>query len=361
MSSSKSLPIDISNLSKSYGLVKALDDVSLNISAGEFLTLLGPSGSGKTTLLMALAGFVRPNSGSIRFGGQEVIATPPHERGLGMVFQSYALFPFMTVAENVAYPLKVRGVSKSDQKIRAERALETVQLGEYGDRRITQLSGGQQQRVALARAMVFEPQIILMDEPLSALDKKLREHMQIELKALHQKLDATVVYVTHDQREALTMSDRIAVVNHGRIEQIDTPEKLYRQPKSFFVADFIGESVSVPIDVDNNSAKLNGRKIISNQSIIQVSGKHHLVIRPELLEVISGAVPKKSNDLSGKVHDIIYQGDSVLVIVQNKYFGLINVRVPANRAGQTGLPSRGERIGLALHPEDTIIVPEHLL
>ena len=204
MSSSKSLPIDISNLSKSYGLVKALDDVSLNISAGEFLTLLGPSGSGKTTLLMALAGFVRPNSGSIQFGGQEVIATPPHERGLGMVFQSYALFPFMTVAENVAYPLKVRGVSKNDQKIRAERALETVQLGEYGDRRITQLSGGQRQRVALARAMVFEPQIILMDEPLSALDKKLREHMQIELKALHQKLDATVVYVTHDQREALT-------------------------------------------------------------------------------------------------------------------------------------------------------------
>ena len=316
MSSSKSLPIDISNLSKSYGLVKALDDVSLNISAGEFLTLLGPSGSGKTTLLMALAGFVRPNSGSIQFGGQEVIATPPHERGLGMVFQSYALFPFMTVAENVAYPLKVRGVSKSDQKIRAERALETVQLGEYGDRRITQLSGGQRQRVALARAMVFEPQIILMDEPLSALDKKLREHMQIELKALHQKLDAT---------------------------------------------DFIGESVSVPIDVENNSAKLNGRKIISNQSIIQGSGKHHLIIRPELLEVISGAIPKKSNDLSGKVHDIIYQGDSVLVIVQNKKLGLINVRVPANRAGQTGLPSRGEKIGLALHPEDTIIVPEHLL
>ncbi|MDG2058301.1 MAG: ABC transporter ATP-binding protein, partial [Tateyamaria sp.] len=200
----QSLPIDIANLSKAYGSVKALDDVSLNIAAGEFLTLLGPSGSGKTTLLMALAGFVRPDGGSIRFGDQEMIATPPHKRGLGMVFQSYALFPFMTVAENVAYPLKVRGVSKSDQKTRAERALDTVQLSGYGDRRITQLSGGQRQRVALARAMVFEPQIILMDEPLSALDKKLREDMQIELKALHQKLDATVVYVTHDQREALT-------------------------------------------------------------------------------------------------------------------------------------------------------------
>lgn len=185
-SAAQSLPIHISCLCKAYGSVKALDNVSLNIAAGEFLTLLGPSGSGKTTLLMALAGFVRPDGGSIKFGDREMIATPPHKRGLGMVFQSYALFPFMTVAENVAYPLKVRGVSKSDQKTRAERALDTVQLSGYGNRRITQLSGGQRQRVALARAMVFEPQIILMDEPLSALDKKLREHMQIELKALHQ-------------------------------------------------------------------------------------------------------------------------------------------------------------------------------
>ncbi|HBS37793.1 MAG TPA: polyamine ABC transporter ATP-binding protein, partial [Rhodobacteraceae bacterium] len=192
-SAAQSLPINVSNLCKSYGVIKALDNVSLNIAAGEFLTLLGPSGSGKTTLLMALAGFVRPDGGSIQFGGREMIATPPHKRGLGMVFQSYALFPFMTVAENVTYPLKVRGVSKSDQMTRVERALDTVQLGGYGDRRITQLSGGQRQRVALARAMVFEPQIILMDEPLSALDKKLREHMQIELKTLHQKLDATIV------------------------------------------------------------------------------------------------------------------------------------------------------------------------
>ena len=161
----QSLPIEVSSLCKAYGSIKALDHVSLNIAAGEFLTLLGPSGSGKTTLLMALAGFVRPDSGSIKFGDREVIATPPHKRDLGMVFQSYALFPFMTVAENVAYPLKIRGVSKSDQNTRAERALDTVELGGYGDRRINQLSGGQQQRVALARAMVFEPQIILMDEP----------------------------------------------------------------------------------------------------------------------------------------------------------------------------------------------------
>lgn len=359
-SAAQSLPIDISNLRKAYGSIKALDDVSLNIAAGEFLTLLGPSGSGKTTLLMALAGFVRPDGGSIRFGNREMITTPPHKRGLGMVFQSYALFPFMTVAENVAYPLKVRRVSKSDQMSRVERALDTVQLSGYGDRRITQLSGGQKQRVALARAMVFEPQIILMDEPLSALDKKLREHMQIELKALHQKLDATVVYVTHDQREALTMSDRIAVVNHGRIEQIDTPERLYRQPHSFFVADFVGESISLNVEVANDTAQLNGRALKSDVPIAQGRGGHRLVIRPELLEVTSSAVPETANDLSGHVQDIIYQGDSVLVIVQHESFDKINVRVPANRAGQTGLPSKGERIGLALHPEDTIIVPEHV-
>ena len=361
MSANKSLPIDISNLSKSYGPVKALDDVSLNISAGEFLTLLGPSGSGKTSLLMALAGFMRPDCGSIRFGNNEMITTPPHKRGLGMVFQSYALFPFMTVAENVAYPLKVRGVSKSDQESRAKRALDIVQLGGYEDRRITQLSGGQKQRVALARAMVFEPQIILMDEPLSALDKKLREHMQIELKALHQKLDATVVYVTHDQREALTMSDRIAVVNQGRVDQVETPEQLYRQPNSFFVADFIGESLSWPVELSNNTALLNGRVLKSDLPIAQGSGGHRLIIRPELLEVVSNAVPDNANDLSGNIQDIIYQGDSVLVIVQHDNLGMINVRVPANRAGQAGLPSKGERIGLALYPEDTIIVPEQVL
>ncbi len=353
------LPIDISNLSKSYGSVKALDRVSLNIAAGEFLTLLGPSGSGKTTLLMALAGFVRPDSGSIRFGDQEMIVTPPHKRGLGMVFQSYALFPFMTVAENVAYPLRVRGVPKSDQKTRVEGALDTVQLGGYGDRRITQLSGGQKQRVALARAMVFEPQIILMDEPLSALDKKLREYMQIELKELHQKLDATVVYVTHDQREALTMSDRIAVVNHGRIEQVDTPERLYRQPSSFFVADFIGESVSLPVDVTGNTVLLAGKGLKFDLPIAPGRG-HRLVIRPELLEVTPGAVPETANDLSGHVQDIIYQGESILVIVQHDSAGQINVRVPANRVGQTGLPSKGELIGLALYPEDVIIVPEQV-
>ena len=282
----QSLPISVRNVVKAYGSVRALDDMSIDVRAGEFLTLLGPSGSGKTTLLMALAGFVIPESGSIRFGEQEMITVPPHQRGVGMVFQSYALFPFMSVEENIAYPLKIRRVSAADQRMRVEAALEMVQLGGYGGRRIHQLSGGQMQRVALARSMVFEPRIILMDEPLSALDKKLREQMQIELKALHRKLDATIVYVTHDQREALTMSDRIAVINQGRIAQLDVPEVLYRKPKSLFVADFIGESVVLPVVVqDGAAAMLNGRRLKSTNILASASGPHYLVIRPELLEL----------------------------------------------------------------------------
>lgn len=356
--STQSLPIRLAHLSKAYGSFKALDDVSLDIAAGEFLTLLGPSGSGKTTLLMALAGFVVPDAGSIRLGDREVIATPPHLRGLGMVFQSYALFPFLSVAENVAYPLKVRGVPKSEQANRVNRALESVQLKGLGDRRIGQLSGGQKQRVALARAMVFEPRIILMDEPLSALDKKLREHMQIELKALHRKLDATIVYVTHDQREALTMSDRIAVVNKGRIEQVGTPEQLYRNPCSYFVADFIGESVSLPVTVEGGNAYLGRRPIHTERPIDAGFGPLRLVVRPELVQIGKAKGDTSGNDLSGRVTEIIYQGDSALLVASIEDIGNIGVRVPANRAIKTSLPSVGDTVSLSLDPADTIIVPE---
>ena len=356
--SSQSLPITVARLCKAYGAVRALDDVSIDIAAGEFLTLLGPSGSGKTTLLMALAGFARPDSGSIKFGTEEVLLTPPHKRGLGMVFQSYALFPFLSVAENVAYPLKIRGMSKDVQSEKVQKALESVQLGGFGERRISQLSGGQRQRVALARAMVFEPRIILMDEPLSALDKKLREHMQIELKDLHRKVGATIVYVTHDQREALTMSDRIAVVNNGRIEQLGTPEQLYRHPNSYFVADFIGESVTLPVRMTGTDCYLGTRKLISSAPVTSGDGPHRLVIRPELLEVGKGTPEPDCNDLSGRVRDVIYQGDSVLVIVEHDSGDELTVRVPANRASKGGLPSVGDQIGLSLHAEDTIIVPE---
>ncbi|MEH6648031.1 ABC transporter ATP-binding protein [Sulfitobacter sp.] len=350
---SKSLPISIRNVTKTYGDFFALNDVSIDIKAGEFLTLLGPSGSGKTTLLMALAGFVNPDNGSIRFGDKEMIVTPPHKRGVGMVFQSYALFPFMSVADNVAYPLKIRKVPAAERRERAERALEVVELGGYGDRSIAAMSGGQRQRVALARSMVFEPQIILMDEPLSALDKNLREQMQFELKALHRKLDATIVYVTHDQREALTMSDRIAVVNQGKIAQLATPEELYRNPKTKFVADFVGESTLLPVEVTGGTAKLGEHVLHSNLKDFKEGEKYFLVTRPELLSVGQDAVREGMNDLSGVISEVVFQGDSLLALVQLGSGLEIGIKLPANE-----VPQIGKEIFIGLHPDETIIVPE---
>jgi ABC-type Fe3+/spermidine/putrescine transport system ATPase subunit len=223
-------------------VVRSLD---LDIRRGEFLSLLGPSGSGKTTCLMMLAGFESPTAGEIMLNGQPITRTPPHKRDFGMVFQNYALFPHMTVAQNVAYPLVVRKVPRSEVAQRVTRALAMVQLTGKDERHPAQLSGGQQQRVALARALVFEPQLVLMDEPLGALDKQLREHMQLELKALHRQLGVTFVYVTHDQGEALTMSDRVAVFNEGAIQQIDSVERLYETPANRFVAGFVGDSTEL--------------------------------------------------------------------------------------------------------------------
>ena len=352
----KSLPIGIKSLSKSYGDVYALEDVSLDIKAGEFITLLGPSGSGKTTLLMTIAGFVSPDQGSIYFGQQEMTMTPPHMRGLGMVFQNYALFPFMSVAENVGYPLRVRGMSETDQKKKIDAALEMVQLEGYGERRIHQLSGGQKQRVALARAMVFEPKIILMDEPLSALDKKLREHMQIELKALHQKLEATIVYVTHDQREALTMSDRIAVINNGRLVQVDAPKALYDNPKDLFVADFIGESVLLQLENSKDGLILRGQPLKMTNPQPKGVDPYCLVIRPELL-VMSNSKADTVNDLAGIVSASVYQGESVLVMVDLGNDTKISVRLPASKSqSSNNIPEVGKPIQLGLHAEDVIIV-----
>ena len=224
------------------GPVVAVDSVSLDIAPGEFLTLLGPSGSGKTTTLMMLAGFEIPSDGEIYVDDTAIAAIPPYKRNIGMVFQNYALFPHMTVGENIAFPLKMRGLSKSEIARMSKEALELVKLPGYEGRYPRQLSGGQQQRIAVARALVFNPRVLLMDEPLGALDKQLRESLQLEIKSLHDQLGVTIVYVTHDQQEALVMSDRIAVMNNGRIEQIGSPVALYDQPQSRFVASFIGES-----------------------------------------------------------------------------------------------------------------------
>ena len=229
------------NVQKSYdGEILVVKDLNLDIPKGEFVTMLGPSGSGKTTCLMMLAGFEPATHGEIFLDNKPINMVPPNKRGIGMVFQNYALFPHMTVAENLAFPLQVRGMSKSEQEDRVNRVLEMVELPQMSGRRPAQLSGGQQQRVAVARALVFEPTLVLMDEPLGALDKQLREQMQYEIKHIHENLGVTVVYVTHDQTEALTMSDRVAVFEDGVIQQLSSPESLYENPQNSFVAQFIG-------------------------------------------------------------------------------------------------------------------------
>ena len=241
MSGDRGASVRFDSVQKSYdGETLVVKDLNLDIKKGEFLTMLGPSGSGKTTCLMMLAGFEPATFGEIFLNDRPINNVPPHKRGVGMVFQNYALFPHMTVAENLAFPLQVRNMGKAEQAEKVKRALEMVELPEFGSRRPAQLSGGQQQRVAVARALVFEPDLVLMDEPLGALDKQLREQMQYEIKHIHENLGVTVVYVTHDQTEALTMSDRVAVFNDGVIQQLSSPDSLYETPQNSFVAQFIG-------------------------------------------------------------------------------------------------------------------------
>jgi putative spermidine/putrescine transport system ATP-binding protein len=351
------LPITVSNVTKTYGKVHALDDVSIDVKSGEFLTLLGPSGSGKTTLLMVLAGFTRPDRGSLKFGETEMIRTAPHLRDVGMVFQNYALFPHMTVAGNVGYPLKIRKTPKAEIAERVERALDTVQLGGFGDRGIDQLSGGQKQRVALARAIVFEPRILLMDEPLSALDKKLRDRMQIELRRLHDKLGITTVYVTHDQREALTMSDRIAVVNHGRIMQLATPEQLYDHPENRFVADFIGDSSFLPVTRSKDQVLFGDTALKLSQTPPNAKSLL-LMLRPERVRICSAKDAKNMNTFQSTVSEVVYQGDSFLLYAQLPNGSEIAVRGAIRQGTVTGLPAVGDPVMLGLDPGDTVLIAE---
>lgn len=357
---STALPISIQGLTKKYGELYALDSVDLQIKRGEFLTLLGPSGSGKTTLLMAIAGFNRPDAGSIRFGDREVILTPPHKRDVGMVFQSYALFPHMSVADNIAFPLKLRGIASKESEERVTEALETVQLSGLGERGIDQLSGGQRQRVALARAFVFRPRILLMDEPLSALDKKLRERMQIELKHLHRKLGVTTVYVTHDQREALTMSDRIAVINQGRLAQVDTPEAIYNNPSNVFVADFIGESTMLPLSADDTGRLYFKSHRITDDPVDANPSGWSLVIRPERLNILKGAKSDPANTIvfESTVLESVFQGETAFSIVTIEDETELAVRFETGSAAPTQGLKPGDKVSVALHREDIIVVPQ---
>ncbi|WP_417264512.1 ABC transporter ATP-binding protein [Celeribacter sp.] len=309
--------VSFEHVQKSYdGETLVVKDLNLQLAKGEFLTMLGPSGSGKTTCLMMLAGFETATHGEIRLDGKPINQVPPHKRGIGMVFQNYALFPHMTVGENLSFPLEVRGMGKSEREAKIKRALDMVQMGAFANRRPAQMSGGQQQRIALARALVFDPKLVLMDEPLGALDKQLREHMQFEIKHLHESLGITVVYVTHDQGEALTMSDRVAVFNDGRIQQLAPPAELYERPDNSFVAGFIGENNKLPgvieeLNGDRAVVRLENGELIDATAVnVQAKGDKTLVsIRPERVEFKPELIPAGAHTIDAEVLEVIYMGD----------------------------------------------------
>jgi len=334
-------------IGKTYdGANRVVDDLHLDIVRGEFLTLLGPSGSGKTTTLMMLAGFESPTFGEILLDGKPLSKLPPYQRQIGMVFQNYALFPHMTVAENIGFPLSVRHVPRAEIARRVDRALDMVQLGGFGARRPSQLSGGQQQRIAVARALVFEPKLVLMDEPLGALDKQLREQMQLEIKHLHDELGVTVVYVTHDQSEALTMSDRIAVFHQGRIQQLATPDKLYERPANAFVASFIGENNRFDgtlVARDGASCRVrlaDGSELDATAGTdIAPGAAVVLSLRPERVTI--GPRPG-ANTLPAQMLEVIYLGDHCK----------LRMRV----AGSEEFVAKVPAAGVAWNRGDTLIV-----
>ena len=330
--------VKFDKVDKSYdGKVLVVKDLNLDIAEGEFITMLGPSGSGKTTCLMMLAGFETPTNGEIYLDKNPISNIPPHKRGIGMVFQNYALFPHMTVYENLAFPLRVRKVSKEDTDKKIDKALSMVSLTGFENRMPGQLSGGQQQRVAVARALVFDPAVVLMDEPLGALDKNLRESMQYEIKHIHESIGVTVVYVTHDQGEALTMSNRIAVFNDGKVQQLSSPDKLYEEPVNSFVAEFIGENNRFSgqvTDVSKDKCKVkldDGSEILANPIVVKSSGEKTIVsLRPE--RALINTKEKMENNFKGKIEEVIYHGDHTRVrlnLLGNKDFIL---KVPNSSA-----------------------------
>jgi putative spermidine/putrescine transport system ATP-binding protein len=346
-------PLGLRSLSKHYGPLKAVDSIDLDVAGGEFVTFLGPSGSGKTTTLKMVAGFITPTSGNITIDGKAVTA-PPHKRDIGMVFQNYALFPHMTAAQNVGFPLSVRRVDRKEAERRIQEALTLVELGAHGDRYPRQLSGGQQQRVALARALVFRPRVVLMDEPLGALDKKLRENLQLEIKRIQQQLNITMIYVTHDQEEALVMSDRIAVFNEGRIEQIASGEELYEHPTSVFVADFIGESNILRGHLDGDQGLFVSGMIRCRVGTgrSDVRGNAALVVRPERLQLRRADVEISAgvNAVNATVGEVIYLGSERKYLLATRDGTKLVVR------HQPGATTEHPRIG-----DDVIVTwsPEH--
>ncbi len=355
--------IEIQRLIKKFGNVVAVDNVSLEIEKGEFVTLLGPSGSGKTTTLMMIAGFLFPNSGDILIGAESIISKPANKRNFGIVFQNYSLFPHMSVLENIAFPLKMRKWDPQDIRERVKGFLDLVKLSGFEQRYPKQLSGGQQQRVALARALVFNPPVLLMDEPLGALDKNLREAMQLEIKDIQKRLQITTIYVTHDQSEALTMSDRIVVMNNGEIEQIGTAEDLYERPANRFVASFIGESNFLEGRVSDRDEKAiqvtsdKGIKFsIPNEYDFGIGDNICTVLRPEKLTFLRVGEKRAGwNMLEGVIEEEIYLGEIRRYKVEILKGQVLSIKI--SNAAEAEHCKRGNRVTVGWKWNDGIIVP----
>jgi len=354
--------IRLNNLSKEFGPVIAVDEVNIDVRKGEFVTFLGPSGSGKTTTLLMIAGFEEPTNGDILIDGETIVGKPPYKRDIGMVFQNYALFPHMTVFDNIAFPMKMRKVDQAKIKESVEETLELVRLAGYAGRYPNQLSGGQQQRIAMARAIVFNPSLLLMDEPLGALDRKLREELQLELRRLHQLLNITVIYVTHDQEEALVMSDRIAVMNHGRLEQIGSPEDLYERPTNKFVADFIGESVFLVGEIsdllDDQQycvVKTNSGLSITASLLekMERGSEVHIAIRPARIAILR-AHEDMTNTFEGVVEELIYLGETTKYRISFGDGESLTLK-QTNRFGELNL-LRGEKVRVGWKADDAKVL-----
>jgi putative spermidine/putrescine transport system ATP-binding protein len=352
--------ISVSRLVKAYGGPNAVDDISFELENGEFLTLLGPSGSGKTSTLMLIAGFEQPNSGDIQVRGKSILGYRPQDRNFGIVFQSYALFPHLSAIENVEFPLRMRRIPREQQRKKATEMLDKVGLADYAARRPRQLSGGQQQRVALARALVFAPDALLLDEPLGALDTRLREALQLELKAIQQREGTSVIFVTHDQNEAMTMSDRIAVMNEGRITQVGPPDEVYERPHSAFVANFLGETNLLFGTVASANG---GRIVLTLRGGTDVLGccyptedspkrekDARLALRPEALRFVDPS-GSHQNLLVGTVATRVFLGSAVRFTVDVAGQQPVIVRSVPPSPGDSPLPERGQRVGLAWPPD----------
>jgi putative spermidine/putrescine transport system ATP-binding protein len=346
--------IEFDRVSKAYGLVHVLHDFSLDVRAAEFLTLLGASGSGKSTILNALAGFAPADAGDIRIGGRSVVSIPPEQRNLGMVFQNYSLFPHMSVFDNVAFPLRMRRMDRREIEKAVNRVLDIVRLGGLAKRMPKELSGGQQQRVALARAIVFEPPVLLMDEPLGALDLKLREMLQFEIKEIQHQIGCTVIYVTHDQREALAMSSRIVVLREGRIEQVGTPSEMYDHPRTRFVAQFIGQTNILAASPIEGGVCLPELGVSYAGPLPRPSGKLCASVRPEALRRQPAAPGDITVDVT--VQEAVFLGD--IVEYSARHDGGAEFYFRETRRDRGDVVERGSKISLALSPADIVLIPE---